>query len=147
MYFPKSNFICNCNSVNQRIRQEGIMAKSSVSGKNWKRRALAVMLALAMTAQQGGITIGAEETLNTEVTSTQTESAEEKARKEAEAAAAAAAEEQARLEAEAAAAEKARLEAEAAEKARFLNRDLYSHGPVSTIRVRRISEPETPFED
>ena len=95
------------------------MAKTSVSGKNWKRRALAVMLALAMTAQQGGITIGAEETLNTEVTSTQTESAEEKARKEAEAAAAAAAEEQARLEAEAAAAEKARLEAEAAEKARL----------------------------
>ena len=39
------------------------------------------------------------------------------------------------------------LSLEAAEKARFLNRDLYSHGPVSTIRVRRISEPEATFED
>ena len=75
------------------------MAKTAGNGKNWKRRALAFMIAFSMTVQQGGITFGEEnpEAVQLTVQEEANTEAEAKAKAEAEAAAA-----QAQAEAEAA---------------------------------------------
>ena len=96
------------------------MGNSTANGKNWKKRALAFMLAFSMVAQQGSVTF-AGETDPAVVAAAEQEAAaaaqaesERIAREQAEAEAKAKAEEEARIKAE----EEARTKAEAEEKAR-----------------------------
>ena len=103
------------------------MGNSTANGRNWKKRALACLLAFSMVAQQGGVTFAGETepvvsaAAEQDAAAAQAE-AERLAKEQAEAEAKAKAEEEARIKAEEEARikaeEEARAKAEAEEKAR-----------------------------
>ena len=104
------------------------MGNSTANGRNWKKRALACLLAFSMVAQQGGVTFAGETDPAVVAAAEQDAAAaaqaesERIAREQAEAEAKAKAEEEARIKAEEEARikaeEEARAKAEAEEKAR-----------------------------